>query len=64
MGTNETVVTPLPASAACAELSDMSSIHARLISMIAAVTTANDRVRALNNNNANNNTRIDGWAGV
>ncbi|WP_267897391.1 hypothetical protein [Dyella solisilvae] len=42
----------------------MSSIHARLVTMIAAVATANDRARALNNNNANNNTRIDGWAGV
>ncbi|WP_272946569.1 hypothetical protein [Dyella jiangningensis] len=42
----------------------MTSIHARTIAMIAASAVANEHLRALNNNNANNNTRIDGWAGV
>ncbi|WP_430390094.1 hypothetical protein [Dyella sp. 20L07] len=42
----------------------MFTIHARFVAMIVASATACERVRALNNNNANNNTRIDGWAGV
>lgn len=42
----------------------MSSIHAIFIAMTAASASAGEHVRALNNNNANNNTRIHGWAGV
>jgi len=42
----------------------MSSNHAQLHAMNVASATAAGRVRALNNNNANNNTRIHGWAGV
>jgi hypothetical protein len=42
----------------------MTSIHARMLAMAAASAVANEQLRALNNNNANNNTRIDGWAGV
>ncbi|WP_255560025.1 hypothetical protein [Dyella sp. EPa41] len=42
----------------------MSSVHARMIAMAAASALANEQLRALNNRNANNNTRIDGWAGV
>jgi len=54
----------LPAVAACGEVGSMSSIHARLHAMTAASAAAGECVRALNNNNANNNSRIDGWAGV
>jgi hypothetical protein len=42
----------------------MTFIHARMLAMAAASAVANEQLRALNNNNANNNTRIDGWAGV
>lgn len=42
----------------------MISLHAQLVAMTAASASANECVRALNNNNANNNTRNHGWAGV
>ncbi|WP_019466771.1 hypothetical protein [Dyella japonica] len=42
----------------------MSSIHATLFAMTAASASAAVCLRALNNNNANNNTRMNGWAGV
>jgi len=42
----------------------MTFLHARIVAMTAASAVANEHVRALNNNNANNNTRHDGWAGV
>ncbi|WP_255412551.1 hypothetical protein [Dyella sp. C11] len=42
----------------------MSRIHATLVAMTAASGAAGDCMRALNNNNANNNTRNHGWAGV
>lgn len=42
----------------------MSSLHARFVSMTAALRAAGEASRTLNNRNANNNTRIDGWAGV
>jgi hypothetical protein len=52
----------LSAAAACVEVGHMSFLCARFVAMTAAVTaTAN--ACALNNN-ANNNTRINGWAGV
>jgi hypothetical protein len=55
----------LPVAWPCGELGSMSCIRARFVSMMATVasSTASDHVCALNNN-ANNNTRIDGWAGV
>jgi hypothetical protein len=42
----------------------MSSLCTRIVAMTAAAAAAGECVRALNNNNANNNTRIHGWAGV
>ncbi len=42
----------------------MSSIQAQLVAMTVASASAAACLRALNNNNANNNTRIHGWAGV
>nr|WP_255558056.1 hypothetical protein [Dyella sp. ASV24] len=42
----------------------MSSLCAKLVAMTAAYASAAECLRALNNNNANNNTRINGWAGV
>lgn len=42
----------------------MSSHHARFAAITAALHAAGEASRALNNPNANNNTRIDGWAGV
>ncbi|MDR3446757.1 MULTISPECIES: hypothetical protein [unclassified Dyella] len=42
----------------------MSSLCAKLVAMTAASASAGECLRALNNNNANNNTRINGWAGV
>lgn len=42
----------------------MTFLHARTVAMVAASAVANEHMRALNNNNANNNTRNDGWAGV
>jgi hypothetical protein len=42
----------------------MSSLYAHILAMTAAAATAGECVRALNNNNANNNTRIHGRAGV
>jgi hypothetical protein len=42
----------------------MYSIHAQLRAMTAASASAAGCLRALNNNNANNNTRMNGWAGV
>lgn len=42
----------------------MLSIHANLVAMTAASASATEHARALNNNNANNNTRNHGWAGV
>ena len=42
----------------------MMLLHARLVAMVAASAVANEQLRALNNHNANNNTRNDGWAGV
>ncbi len=55
----------LPATWPCGELGRMYCIRARFVSMMAtaASAAASDHARALNNN-ANNNTRIDGWAGV
>jgi hypothetical protein len=55
---------PLPRRAACGEVVAMTLLHARIVAMTAASAVANEHVRALNNNNANNNTRNDGWAGV
>ncbi|WP_426269010.1 hypothetical protein ACN9MB_12150 [Dyella kyungheensis] len=42
----------------------MLSIHAQLVAMTAASASAHEPLRALNNNNANTNTRSNGWAGV
>lgn len=42
----------------------MSSIYAQRHAMTVASASAAGCLRALNNNNANNNTRINGWAGV
>ena len=42
----------------------MLSIHAQLVAMTAASASAYESLRALNNNNANTNTRNHGWAGV
>lgn len=42
----------------------MLSIHAKLVAMTVASATAHGQLRALNNNNANTNTRSNGWAGV
>jgi hypothetical protein len=55
----------LPVTWPCGELGAMSCIRARFVSMpaIAASAAAGGHAPALNNN-ANNNTRIDGWAGV
>lgn len=65
MGTNETIDEVLSATWPCVELPHMSCIRACFVSMIAsaASATANHHACALNNN-ANTNTRIDGWAGV
>jgi len=54
----------LSAGAACVEVGFMSSIHARFLAMTVASAMVGGCVRALNNNNANNHTRIHGWAGV
>ena len=54
----------LSAGAACVEVGSMSSIHARFLAMTVASAMAGECVRALNNNNVNNRTRIHGWAGV
>ncbi|WP_243048617.1 hypothetical protein [Dyella sp. RRB7] len=55
----------LPVTGPCGELGAMSCIRAPFVSMVAtaASATAGGHACALNNN-ANNNTRIDGWAGV
>jgi hypothetical protein len=55
----------LSATTACVEVGVMSCIRACFVSMMAtaASATASAQACALNNN-ANNNTRIDGWAGV
>jgi len=42
----------------------MLSIHAQLVAMTAASASAYESLRTLNNNNANTNTRSNGWAGV
>ena len=63
MGTNETN-RRLSAGATCDEVGDMISLDTQLVAMTAAAASANECVRALNNNNANNNTRNHGWAGV
>lgn len=42
----------------------MSSIHATRLAIHTALSVVDASVRALNNNNANNNTRNHGWAGV
>ncbi|WP_255557157.1 hypothetical protein [Dyella sp. ASV21] len=42
----------------------MTSFSARLAAMTVASAMAGECVRALNNNNANNNTRDHGWASV
>jgi hypothetical protein len=56
---------PLSAVSACVELDPMSRIRARFVSMLAIAVSAtmSNHACALNNN-ANTNTRIDGWAGV
>lgn len=54
----------LSADARCVLVGGMSSLHAKLVAMTAASASAGECMRALNNNNANNNTRIHGWAGV
>ncbi|MHA6203683.1 hypothetical protein ACXU4B_04560 [Dyella soli] len=55
----------LSVAAACAELGHMSSTATLpdCIETIAASAMTDARARVLNNN-ANTNTRIDGWAGV
>jgi hypothetical protein len=55
----------LPVTSPCGELGHMSCIRARFVSMMATVapSTASGHACALNNN-VNNNTRINGWAGV
>ncbi|HET6552749.1 MAG TPA: hypothetical protein VFG49_04355 [Dyella sp.] len=42
----------------------MSSLSARFAAMTIASAMAGERALTLNNNNANNNTRTNGWAGV
>ena len=54
----------LSVGATCVEVGRMISVHAKLTAMTAATASVGECLRALNNNNANNNTRIHGWAGV
>jgi hypothetical protein len=55
----------LSGAAACVEVDAMPCIRARFVSMTATAASATARTHACAlNNNANNNTRIDGWAGV
>ncbi|WP_266182289.1 hypothetical protein [Dyella humicola] len=55
----------LSAAGACVEVHAMSCIRAHFVSMTATAASATARTHACAlNNNANNNTRIDGWAGV
>lgn len=54
----------LSANPACVEVDAMSRLCARFVAITAAAAATGECVRTLNNNNANNNTRIHGWAGV
>lgn len=48
---------------ACVEVGVMSMYRARFVPALVTVVTSSTGARNLNNN-ANNNTRLNGWAGV
>jgi hypothetical protein len=52
----------LSVAATCDEVGSMFSLRANVIALAAAYAAV--QARALNNNNANTNTRMNGWAGV
>lgn len=54
----------LSATTACVEVGAMSCHRARFVSMLDTAAAAAVTQACALNNNANNNTRIDGWAGV